>query len=344
MKAVIDENIRISQAAKDHGVPVSTLHDRISGKVSHGDKPGPKPLQSAVEEQQFSTFLVEFSKAGYGKTRKEVQSVGGRVAVDKGMKDTGNDFSAQDGLSDKEGHGSEGKNNNDPAGKAKNSKRDFEQRHDVVCNSKQPHNELRYISEYLVQCVSNAKPRTLETSVKISGARILTGDKCIAILKEREQKQQQENKERKKAEREQQKLAKEEEQEKKKALAVEKALAAKKKALVAAKKAERGPQNITSGTNQQRGKKRSNRPPRAAKLPRVSTDDIATASSTTTTETDVSDWSHNTCCVCFAQFEDDDEVEDWVQCACKRWLHEDCMNDIVYDKYGRELFCPHCSV
>jgi len=39
-----------------------------------------------------------------------------------------------------------------------------------------------------------------------------------------------------------------------------------------------------------------------------------------------------------------DEVEDWVQCACTRWLHEDCMNDIVYDKYGRELFCPHCSV
>ena len=48
--------------------------------------------------------------------------------------------------------------------------------------------------------------------------------------------------------------------------------------------------------------------------------------------------------VCFEPFQGDDEVEDWVQCACNRWLHEVCMNDILYDKYGRELFCPHCSL
>jgi len=41
----------------------------------HGDKPGPKPLLSAVEEQEFATFLVEVSHAGYGKTRKEVRAV-----------------------------------------------------------------------------------------------------------------------------------------------------------------------------------------------------------------------------------------------------------------------------
>ena len=40
MKAVTDENTPISRAAKDYSVPVSTLHDRISGKV-YGDKPGP---------------------------------------------------------------------------------------------------------------------------------------------------------------------------------------------------------------------------------------------------------------------------------------------------------------
>jgi len=87
MKAVTDENTPLSQAAKDHGVPFSTLHDRISGKVSHGDKPGPKPLLSAVEEQEFVTFLVEVSQVGYGKTRKEVRSIAGRVAIDKGVKD-----------------------------------------------------------------------------------------------------------------------------------------------------------------------------------------------------------------------------------------------------------------
>jgi len=106
-------------------------------------------------------------------------------------------------------------------------------------------------------------------------------------------------------------------EQKKKALAPEKkALAVEKKALVAAKKAERGSRNITSGTNHQRGQKKSNQQsPRAAKLPRVSTDERAassstTTSSTTTSETDVSEWSHKTCCVCFALFQDDDKVED----------------------------------
>ena len=34
MKSVIDENAPVSRAAKIHGVPKSTLHDRISGKVA----------------------------------------------------------------------------------------------------------------------------------------------------------------------------------------------------------------------------------------------------------------------------------------------------------------------
>jgi len=62
--------------------------------------------------------------------------------------------------SDKEGHGSADKNDNNSAGKAMNSKRDFEQRPDVAGNIEQPHNNLRYISNYLVQFVPDAKPQT----------------------------------------------------------------------------------------------------------------------------------------------------------------------------------------
>ena len=86
MKAVTDENIPILRAAKKYDVPKSTLHDRISGKVSHGDKPGPKPLLSPIEEGEFADFLVEVAQAGYGKTRKEVRQIAGSVAVDKGKK------------------------------------------------------------------------------------------------------------------------------------------------------------------------------------------------------------------------------------------------------------------
>ena len=83
MKSVSDENTPVSQAAKIHGVPKSTLHDRISGKVYHGDKPGPEQLLSPVEEEEIANFLIEVAQAGCGKTRKEVRNIPGRVAVDK---------------------------------------------------------------------------------------------------------------------------------------------------------------------------------------------------------------------------------------------------------------------
>ena len=88
MKSVIDENTPVSRAAKMHGVPKSTLHDRISGNVIHGDKPGPDQLLTPVEEEELSNFLMEVAQAGYGKTRKEVRHIAGRVAVDKERRKT----------------------------------------------------------------------------------------------------------------------------------------------------------------------------------------------------------------------------------------------------------------
>ena len=41
---VIDKSMLLLRAANKHGVPKSTFHDRISGKIKHGDKPEPKPL------------------------------------------------------------------------------------------------------------------------------------------------------------------------------------------------------------------------------------------------------------------------------------------------------------
>ena len=88
MRSVLDENTPISRAVRNHGVPKSTLHDRISRNVTHGDKPGPKQLSSPVEEAEFSEFLIEVAQAGYGKTREEIKHIAGSVAVDKGRKKT----------------------------------------------------------------------------------------------------------------------------------------------------------------------------------------------------------------------------------------------------------------
>lgn len=59
----------INQAARDHDVPPSSLKDRISGKVQHGQKPGPKPYLNKTEEHELGVFLKECAGIGYGKTR-----------------------------------------------------------------------------------------------------------------------------------------------------------------------------------------------------------------------------------------------------------------------------------
>ena len=71
-----------------------------------------------------------------------------------------------------------------------------------VAENTERNDKLRYISKYLVQFVPDAKPKSKETAVRISGALVLTSDKCVAILKECEEKvkKQQEEKERKKLE------------------------------------------------------------------------------------------------------------------------------------------------
>ena len=75
----------ILRAARVHGVPRTTLHDSISGRVIHGTKPGPRPYLAAAEEKELSLFLVDVAKAGYGKFQKEVKGLVEKVARDKGV-------------------------------------------------------------------------------------------------------------------------------------------------------------------------------------------------------------------------------------------------------------------
>ena len=48
------------------------------------------------------------------------------------------------------------------------------------------------------------------------------------------------------------------------------------------------------------------------------------------------------CCMCFALWQDD-IVEGggagWIFCLCGRWLHEDCVEDVVQDQYENKYFC-----
>ena len=53
----------------------------------------------------------------------------------------------------------------------------------------------------------------------------------------------------------------------------------------------------------------------------------------------------NVCCMCFGHY-DDDVLEgygaEWMDCTCGRWLHVDCVEDCVVDRFGNNLYCPYC--
>ena len=67
--AAVKNGMSVNPAAKMHGVPRTTLHDRISGRVAHGTKSGPPPYLSPNEEKEFSIFIEQTAKVGYGKSR-----------------------------------------------------------------------------------------------------------------------------------------------------------------------------------------------------------------------------------------------------------------------------------
>ena len=50
----LEEGASLTRASRDFGVPRSTLHDRVSGRVVHGVKPGPKPYLDEPEEKELS--------------------------------------------------------------------------------------------------------------------------------------------------------------------------------------------------------------------------------------------------------------------------------------------------
>ena len=55
------------------------------------------------------------------------------------------------------------------------------------------------------------------------------------------------------------------------------------------------------------------------------------------------DFDVNQCAICFQSFFEDDEGEEWIECVCGRWVHENCIEyDIVVDTHGRERLCPSC--
>ena len=84
MKSV-QEGLPVRTAARVHGVPKSTLYDRIKGRVVHGVKPGPKQYLNAEEERELAQFAIESASVGYGQTTPQITTIAENVAKEKGI-------------------------------------------------------------------------------------------------------------------------------------------------------------------------------------------------------------------------------------------------------------------
>ena len=80
MKAVHKGDTGINQAAREYGIPRTTLKDRVSGRVKHDTKSGPQPYLSVDEETELAKFVKQCAEVGCGKTRKDVMHIAQSVA------------------------------------------------------------------------------------------------------------------------------------------------------------------------------------------------------------------------------------------------------------------------
>lgn len=72
MQAVIEGRMGVNRAAEEHGVPKTTLKDRLAGRVEHGCKSGRARYLSREEEEELVEYLVTCSKIGFPKRRDDV--------------------------------------------------------------------------------------------------------------------------------------------------------------------------------------------------------------------------------------------------------------------------------
>ena len=56
MEAVKSGEMGLIRAALEHGIPKTTLKDRISRKVKHGTNPGPSSFLNKEEENELASF------------------------------------------------------------------------------------------------------------------------------------------------------------------------------------------------------------------------------------------------------------------------------------------------
>ena len=75
LEAVLARRMPVRKAAKEHGVPRSTLHERVTGKVVPNTRSGAKRYLSDEEEAALVNFLIGWASVGYAKSCEDVMAL-----------------------------------------------------------------------------------------------------------------------------------------------------------------------------------------------------------------------------------------------------------------------------
>ena len=70
--AAVDRGESLRRTAEKFGVPRSTLHDHIVGKVKLGAMSGPSPYLTRDGEEELANIVVRCSEIGYAYSRLQV--------------------------------------------------------------------------------------------------------------------------------------------------------------------------------------------------------------------------------------------------------------------------------
>ena len=77
------QGMSVREAAIQFGVPKSTLHDRISGRVQPGAAAGAPRYLYKEEEEELVRWIEGCASIGYAKSVREVRSVVGAIVAAK---------------------------------------------------------------------------------------------------------------------------------------------------------------------------------------------------------------------------------------------------------------------
>lgn len=88
MSAVERGTASLRKSAEMYKIPLSTLHDHVSGKVAYGARSGPNPYLTNEEEEELASFLIQVATIGYPHTKTQVLAVVQQIIDGKGIKTT----------------------------------------------------------------------------------------------------------------------------------------------------------------------------------------------------------------------------------------------------------------